>query len=286
MNSRSFFGSIAAHLLLGALLLFTPAFLSAPPDRDVGQILEVLPADVLETLLEPEMQATPPPSVPSPSVPDPPAPRLADLPIAHRVPEKVVPKLEPDPEPPKKEVPPVPKKVESPQPKAKPEPKPEPPQPPAPAKPAIKVDLTLRKTTPKAPSKPVPVQNTEAIRAAAKAAENLRERMAGSVSVQAVGVGGSSTGDYAQKVFLAYDRAWIVTDAIRDNGRNVEVTVVVARNGEVIRASVARTSGNPALDASVQKALDRVRFIAPFPPGKTGAQDTFTIHFNLRNKRG
>ena len=39
------------------------------------------------------------------------------------------------------------------------------------------------------------------------------------------------------------------------------------------------------MDASVQKTLDRVTFIAPFPEGTTEKERTYIINFNLKVKR-
>jgi hypothetical protein len=39
------------------------------------------------------------------------------------------------------------------------------------------------------------------------------------------------------------------------------------------------------VDKSVQRTLDRVTFIAPFPEGAKDKQRTYTINFNLKAKR-
>jgi hypothetical protein len=39
------------------------------------------------------------------------------------------------------------------------------------------------------------------------------------------------------------------------------------------------------VDASVQRTLDRVKFIAPFPEGATEKERTYIINFNLKAKR-
>ena len=60
---------------------------------------------------------------------------------------------------------------------------------------------------------------------------------------------------------------------------------VVRGNGNVIDSKLLKPSGNTALDRSVKRALDRVRFVAPFPEGSLDPQRTFTINFNLKSKR-
>jgi TonB family protein len=58
----------------------------------------------------------------------------------------------------------------------------------------------------------------------------------------------------------------------------------VARDGRIIRATIVDRSGNRVLDLSVQKALDSVTKLPPFPEGSRDDQRTFTIDFNLKAK--
>ena len=48
----------------------------------------------------------------------------------------------------------------------------------------------------------------------------------------------------------------------------------------------ARPSGETGVDSSVQRTLDRIPFIAPFPEGAKEKERTYTINFNLKAKRG
>jgi len=59
----------------------------------------------------------------------------------------------------------------------------------------------------------------------------------------------------------------------------------VARNGNIISASIIRRSGVGVVDRSVQQALDRVRSLPAFPEGAKEAQRTYNINFNLKTKR-
>jgi TonB family protein len=63
------------------------------------------------------------------------------------------------------------------------------------------------------------------------------------------------------------------------------VIVTIASDGTVISARIIDSSGDAALDASVQKTLERVTFIAPFPEGTTDKQRTYTISFNPQIKQ-
>ena len=63
----------------------------------------------------------------------------------------------------------------------------------------------------------------------------------------------------------------------RSPGRgSVLVTFSVSNNGGLGSVSVARSSGNPALD---RVALDHIRRAAPFPPPPEGAQRQFSFEF-------
>jgi len=63
----------------------------------------------------------------------------------------------------------------------------------------------------------------------------------------------------------------------------VKVQLVIARNGNVISARIIGGSGLASWDRAVQKALDRVKRIAPFPAGMSGAKKTFNLNFNSRS---
>ena len=65
----------------------------------------------------------------------------------------------------------------------------------------------------------------------------------------------------------------------------MKVKVTIASDGTVINAHIITPSGDAHVDATVQRALDRVQFIAPFPEGATEKERTYTINFNLKAKR-
>ena len=71
----------------------------------------------------------------------------------------------------------------------------------------------------------------------------------------------------------------------QNDDANAKVTVTIARDGTVISARILTPSGDAGVDASVQRTLDRVTFIAPFPEGATETERTYTINFNLKAKR-
>ena len=63
----------------------------------------------------------------------------------------------------------------------------------------------------------------------------------------------------------------------------VKVRLVIARSGSVLSARIINSSGVTSWDRAVQKSLDRVKHIAPFPKVISGSQKTFTLNFNSRS---
>jgi len=82
-----------------------------------------------------------------------------------------------------------------------------------------------------------------------------------------------------------YDQELITAGDVGTQVVNVEVTVTVARAGEVLSARLLKPSGNAAMNRVVQRVLERVTFIAPFPEGAKDAQRTFNIIFELKPKK-
>ena len=119
----------------------------------------------------------------------------------------------------------------------------------------------------------------------AKANQRLKEGFSQGTKVDISGPGGEAYADYTQFVKSVYEDAWTVTDDLLDEDSTAKVSVTIAKSGHVITAHIERTSGNPALDKSVKRALDKVKFVAPFPQGAIDEQRTFIINFNLKSKR-
>ena len=173
----------------------------------------------------------------------------------------------PAPAPPKPKQP-EPKKV---QPKPKPKPKPIPP------KPKIKVNLNSNVRKPDA-------QKKESQKEAAKrqtALNKLQTKLSGRTSVN-VPLGRYASANYESLIRRKYMDATIHPGAISGDPV-VKVRLVIARNGRILSARVTGKSGVASWDRSVQKALDRVKFIKPFPESMKGSQQTFNLNFSSRN---
>ena len=100
------------------------------------------------------------------------------------------------------------------------------------------------------------------------------------------GGGGVPYANFLQAVKSRYQQAWIVPDGITDDNATVAASVTIARDGTVMSARITRSSGNAAVDRSVQVTLDRVKWAAPLPDDAKEDQRTVSINFNVAAKRG
>ena len=244
-------GSVVFHALILAMLVLGPMLLAKREEK--VRVIDLVPSAVIDKLLAPAAPVAPPPA------PAPPKPKQPE-------PKKVQPKQKPKPVPPK----PKPKKI-TPKPKPKPKPKPIPP------KPKIKVNLNSNVRKPDA-------QKKESQKEAAKrqtALNKLQTKLSGRTSVN-VPLGRYASANYESLIRRKYMDATIHPGAISGDPV-VKVRLVIARNGRILSARVTGKSGVASWDRSVQKALDRVKFIKPFPESMKGSQQTFNLNFNSRS---
>jgi colicin import membrane protein len=117
--------------------------------------------------------------------------------------------------------------------------------------------------------------------------ESLSKNLSSGTTIEPLGPGGEAYADYGQVVKSYYDQAWIDPEDVSEDAATVKVKVVIRRDGTVISDSIQKRSGIPALDKSVQNALDRVRLrgLPPFPEGAKESQRIYIINFNLKAKR-
>lgn len=109
-----------------------------------------------------------------------------------------------------------------------------------------------------------------------------------SLELKGPGGGGVPYANFNQAVMSVYKRAWsgtVPNDATDDDVAAV-ASVTIARNGDVIRAVITRSSGRPAVDHSVQAVLERVKYAAPLPEDEKQSQRTVSITFNVNAKKG
>lgn len=256
-------GSVVFHALTLALLVLAPVLLAKRVEK--VQVIDLIPSEIVDQIMAPPAPVAPPtPPTPAPTKPTPPKP----------TPPEPKPKP-PDPTPPK----PKPKPVEV----VKPKPKPKP------VKPKIKVNLksTMRQPdTQKVKAQQAAAERARQAEAKRQAAlkqslNKLDSKLSGRTSVN-VPQGRYAAANYESLIRRKYVDATIHPGTISGDPV-VKVQLVIARNGNVISARIIGVSGLASWDRAVQKALDRVKRIAPFPAGMSGAKKTFNLNFNSRS---
>ena len=256
-------GSVVFHALTLALLVLAPVLLAKRVEK--VQVIDLIPSEIVDQIMAPPAPVAPPtPPTPAPTKPTPPK----------QTPPEPKPKP-PDPTPPK----PKPKPVEV----VKPKPKPKP------VKPKIKVNLksTMRQPdTQKVKAQQAAAERARQAEAKRQAAlkqslNKLDSKLSGRTSVN-VPQGRYAAANYESLIRRKYVDATIHPGTISGDPV-VKVQLVIARNGNVISARIIGESGLASWDRAVQKALDRVKRIAPFPAGMSGAKKTFNLNFNSRS---
>ncbi len=249
------------HLLLLTILIVGPAFFSPRPKADDLQVLDVIPANLVDAAFNSGVaNATPPPPEPVAPQPPPPVPVVTPLPEPAKV-EKTEPV-----KPPEKLAPTDLKPVEK---TTKTEPR----------KPEISTKLVTR-TAPK--TSPNDAARARAIR---NVLRNLKSNLTSATTIDLPGNSSVAYANYASAVKSIYDQAWTLPETIANDEENVIVRVTIANDGTVLSANIITPSGDAKVDASVQRTLERVKFIAPFPEGATEKERNYTINFNPKAKR-
>jgi len=294
LQKKCLIASLALHALLCLILLVGPAFLSSNHKGVDRPTLEVIPAKIVDSLFS---------GGGNPKANPPAAQRLVEPPPPVQQTETGPP--EPTPKPPqlKEQVADEPKPVVE-------KTKPEVVEKSASRKPEIKVSTTVvkrasEKEKARAEAEAKAKAQTEA-KARAKAEgearrratqqlesrlnnayESLSKNLSSGTTIEPLGPGGEPYADYGQVVKSYYDQAWIDPEDVSEDAATVKVKVVIGRDGSVNSDSIIKRSGVPALDKSVQNALDRVRLrgLPPFPEGAKESQRTYIINFNLKAKR-
>jgi TonB family protein len=278
--------SAGIHLLLAVMLIFGPGFLSFNSHENAPPLLKFIPGATVEALLSgggDKSAKTPPAEATSPETPTPTPIVTPPVQVSQPPVERVQPRQ------PERELPPVPKdppRVNTPAIDVKP----------APRKPSdIKVDLTM-KTSSTADAKAKREAQAK-VAAAARAAEEkriaalfgratagIRGGVSGSTEIKMPGLssGGVAYGNIKSAIYTKYFDAWQVPDGAPDS--TVYVSITLARDGTVVTSRITDRSGNAQLDSSVQKALDRVRFVAPLPDSETQETREFNFGFNPEMK--
>jgi len=285
LQQKCFIASGGFHLLLLAILVVGPAFLTSKSKVDNSPILDVIPGKLIDAAFSGggNPHGTPPPPAP----PAPPAPKV-EQPAPQ--PERV---KAPEPEPPKEEVKetrttePDPSSLETSKERKH-------------RKPEVSTTPIVRRAetrnTAKTHSTTSSAEREERRMADARrraadligaTARSLRDDIAPGTTLEAFGPvgGGEVYASYDAVVQSIYWHAWTPPEYTASDQAIVKVTVTIERNGTVLSARIVQPSGDASVDRSVQRTLDRVTYIAPFPEGAREKERTYKINFNLKAKR-
>jgi TonB family protein len=266
------------HLLLLTILIVGPAFFNPQPKPDDTQLLDVIPANLIDAAFNSGVRNATPPAPAPVVVPQPPAPPT--------------PTVQPPPPVPKPVVPPTPTLMDRVEKYFKPEPvKPTPDLTPV-EKPAKsephKIQPNLTPTVRTATKNPTPNSkpdnSQDNAKAISSAIRNLKKNLSPGTTIDMPGDSTVAYANYASIVKSVYDAAWTLPDTIAGD-ENITVKVTIASDGTVLSARIIERSGDAPVDASVQRALDRVTFVAAFPEGSSDKQRTYTINFNPQIKK-
>lgn len=292
LNQKCFVASTGVHVLLFVILLIGPAFLSPKSKPDSRPPLDVIPGKLIDAAFSGggDPHAAPPPPAP----PEPPA--------APAQPKQIVTPPAPKPEPVKAREP-------EPSPEDQKEVKSTAPDPNAlepstdrkrrrldvPTTPVIRKrdtgkaarSATATDSTDDSEQRQVADRNRRLASAFGASARSLRDDLAPGTSVGEYGSGGGGPAyaGYADAVRSIYWHAWTPPDDTASDAAVTRVTVTIASDGTVLSARITKPSGDDKVDKSVQRTLDRVRYIAPFPEGAKDKQRTYNIKFDLKAKR-
>jgi protein TonB len=280
LQKKCVIATAGVHLLLVVILFVGPAFFYSKPKADDLQVLDVIPANLIDAPFNSGVaNATPPPPAPvAPPQPPPPAPVVTPpAPAPAPAPEKVE-KAEPV-KPPDKLPPDDLKPVEK---TAKVEPR----------KIQINTQLVARVSprdaaaaAAQAEARAEAREQQRRAQAVRSALRDLKGNLTSATVVEAPGSGSAAYANYRDVIGSIYYAAWTPPDDAANDDAITRVSVTIASDGTVVSARIVTPSGDAGVDNSIQRTLDRVTFIAPFPEGATEKERTFIIKFNLKAKR-
>jgi TonB family protein len=270
LQKKCVIGTVGIHLLLLLILIVGPAFFNREPKLDNSQILDVIPANLVDAAVNSGVQSAQPPPPTPVTMPKPVQP-LQSIPLPPKI---VTPPPTPTPTP----TPSLLDRVEKyfkPTPTVTPNVTPSERQTKPKPDDGIKVSTQLvKRTTPKNTSHP---DNSRAIN---NTVRSLSHSLSSATKIDMPGNASASYANYGDVVISVYHSAWAPPDGMVGDNVTVMFKVTIARDGTVISAHIVTPSGDANVDAAVQRMLDRVTFIAPFPEGSDDKQRTYPVEFN------
>ena len=118
-----------------------------------------------------------------------------------------------------------------------------------------------------------------------KAAGDLQRGFASGTKVEVGGPGGEAYANYGAYVQTAFEDAWKIIQDLSDDDAVATIRVRIARDGRVLDARFVDRARSTAMNKSVQRAMDAVKQLPPFPEFIRDQERSFTIEFNLKAKR-
>ncbi|HOX59747.1 MAG TPA: TonB family protein [Candidatus Paceibacterota bacterium] len=283
LQQKCFVASAGIHVLLMVILVIGPAFLTSKSKSDPRPPLDYIPTKLIDAAFAGggNPNGTPPP--PAPPEPRPPTP----APPA-QLPEPVKPQPAAPPPEPVKEVRPTTPDPDAVEPERK----------------RTLPEVSTKRIVRPRDAKKAPSSSTASTSSADSAeqrladarkraatmigatARSLRNDMAPGTSIEPLGPGGGGEvyAGYEQAVQSIYWHAWIPPQDSANDAAIARVRVTIASDGTVLSARIVQPSGDTSVDNSVQRTIDRVTFLAPFPEGARDKQRTYIIKFDLKAK--
>jgi colicin import membrane protein len=262
LQKKCVIATAGVHLLLLVILFVGPAFFYSRPKADDLQVLDVIPANLVDGLISSgEPDAAPPPPAPvAPPQPTPPAPPPMPEKVEKDEPVKPPDKLSPD------SLKPV---VKTP----KPEPR------------KISTQLVTRTAPKNSPAANNSQQQQQRqMQAISGALQRLKGNLTPGTKVGIPGTGTASYASYDTVIVSVYRHAWMPPDGMASDNAIVKFSVTIASDGTVISSRITDPSGDANIDSAVQRMLDLVTFIAPFPEGATEKQRSYPVNFNATRR--
>jgi len=281
LQKKCLISTVGIHLLLLAILIVGPAFFNPEAKLDNSDVLTVIPSTLLDNAANSGVQnAQPPPPTPAAT---PTVQPLQPIPL----PPKIVQPPAPAPTPPPTPLSPsLLEKFEKfltskPEPTVKPDLTPAKPQP----QNNIKVDLTKVKRP--RPQNVPRTDNAANVKAIDSTLKSLSKSLSSATRIDVPGSSSVAYANYANVVRSVYEQALQpnLPSQVARNNENTKVRVVIASDGTVISSEIISPSGDSSWDDSVQRTLNQVTVIAPFPNGATEKERTYTINFNPEVER-
>jgi TonB family protein len=268
------------HVLLALILIVCPAFLTSNPKQSEVQPIMFIPDILVDSPFA--GGGNPNAGQPAAAKPAPPAP--APRPAPAPAPAQPKPKV--------KEIEPQESPEESLEPAKDTKPKRR--------KPEVSTKAVVRRPNTKSNSKDTSAEDSRArqqlamrnrvLGALDRSLGNIESGTASATKIDGEygpGGGGPTYAGYEAWVLTVYDNAWVAPEDATREDATVEVSVTIASDGTVTAKRILKRSGDAAVDASVQRALDRVTTMGrPFPEGAKDKQRTYIIPFNMKTKRG